>query len=117
MDPDTGMSRTSFMQSILNPVIVNDFHRYKFQTRGYSAEIFKNREGVALKLYDQRYGIDTTFFEHGVLSHIKSGRLACPQLIDCVQIEDRWGFRYRWIEGETFKDAFGNRFWRLEKLA
>jgi tRNA A-37 threonylcarbamoyl transferase component Bud32 len=111
------MSRTSFMQSILNPVIVNDFHRYKFQTRGYSAEIFTNPEGIALKLYDQRYGIDTTFFEHSVLSHLRSTRLACPQLIDCVQIADRWGFRYRWIEGETFKDAFGNRFWRLEKLA
>lgn len=105
------------MQSLLKPAILDDFHRYQYQNRGYSAEIFKNPEGIALKLYDKRFGIDTTFFEHGVLSHLKSTPLACPQLIDCVQIEDRWGVRYPWIEAQTFTDAFGNRFWRLEKMA
>lgn len=111
------MSRTANMLALLKPVTLDDFHRYEYQTRGYSAEIFKNPEGIALKLYDSRFGIDTTLFEHSVLSHLKTTRLACPQLIDSVQIEDRWGFRYHWIEAEPFTDAFGNRFWRLETMA
>jgi aminoglycoside phosphotransferase (APT) family kinase protein len=76
-----------------------------------------NPEGIPLKLYDERFGIDTTFFEYSVLSHLKTTRLACPQLIVSVQFENRWGFRYPWIEGETFTDAFGNRFWLLERMA
>jgi len=114
---DMAASRTAYMQSILNPVIIDDFHRYEFQNRGYSADIFKNPEGIALKLYDGRFGIDTTLFEHSVLLHLRTTPLACPQLIDSVQIGDRWGFRYRWIEAETFRNAFSTRFWELEKLA
>jgi Ser/Thr protein kinase RdoA (MazF antagonist) len=114
---DPARLRTAYMQSLLNPVILPDLHRYDYQNRGYSAEIFKDPEGIALKLYDSRFGIDTTLFEHSVLSHLNATPLACPQLIDSVQIGDRWGFRYRWIEGETFTDAFGNRFWQLERMA
>jgi Phosphotransferase enzyme family len=114
---DQAAARTAYMQSVLRPVVIDDFHRYEFQNRGFSAEIFKNAEGIALKLYDRRFGIDTALFEHRVLSHLKGTRLACPQLIDSVEIGDRWGFRYHWIEAETFKDAFGHRFWQLDRLA
>jgi len=105
------------MESILNPILLTDFDQYEYRNRGYSAEIFTNAKGVAIKLYEERFGIDTTLFEHNVLSHLKTTGIACPQLVDCVKVDDRWGFRYPWIEAETFKDAFSNRFGEMEQIA
>jgi len=111
------MSRIEYMESILNPVLLTDLDQYEYRNRGYSAEIFTNAEGVALKLYEKRFGIDTTFFEYTVLSQLKSGEIACPQVIDCVKVGGRWGFRYPWIEADTFKDVLSQQAEKMLQLA
>ena len=103
------MAREDFMRDQMNPQILPDLSDYRFRDRGFSAQVFTDPGGVALKLYDDRFEIDTAHFEYRVLAALKSRDLACPQLIDAVQVGASWGFRYYWIEAEPLVDALRNR--------
>ncbi|MDV3457687.1 aminoglycoside phosphotransferase family protein [Sphingomonas sp. HF-S4] len=102
---------------MLKPTRLRNLARYRFRDRGYSAEVFTDADGIALKLYDARFGIDTAHYEYSVLKHLQGTRLACAELVDAVQLGARWGLRYRWIEALPLKDALYARMSEIDQMA
>lgn len=111
------MPPDAYIVQLLNPTVLPDLAGYRFRDRGYSAEIFTDAQGIALKLYEARFGIDTAHYEYSVLSRLQDTPLACAELVDGVQLADRWGLRYRWIEAQPLKDALYARMDQIDQMA
>jgi Ser/Thr protein kinase RdoA (MazF antagonist) len=85
--------------------------------RGRTAEIYPWRNGWVLKLFYAWVPAEHAAHETRVARTVHAVGLAVPEVGETVEVDDRIGLTYEWLEGPSMGEEMTAKPWRLVGLA
>jgi len=84
---------------------------------GRTAEVFHWKENEVIKLFHEWVSSETVENEARISRAVYDASLPVPYAGETIRIYNRTGLVYRYIDGSSMLETFGNKPWRLNHFA